>query len=373
MSMPRTLIVRSAGALIFCTASGARAACPVGLTLSVDNDAPASGYSEVKPENWVSHNVEACKGNYRYLSAYVGDGTRKGKALWQPKITVAGTYAVTTSYRASTNRTNDADYTLFDDQGGTQKKSIDQTKGSGCTKALIGKAYCAVGGSCRLVLDGDDGKSDAADVTTFVLESCDATSDAGAPGACDGIKAVSGYEVCEETATTCAGLYSNSAGCTAYCAAAGMVCTARFGAGTGCSSKEAQNPIACGANNGHVSNWCECAYPPGSGGAGGGGGSGSGGASSGGGAGTGGAAGAPDAAQGGGAGTSAGGTAGGWSGTGASIAKTDGGPGNDGGTVANDESGCGCRTAGSGRSLGALGLLLLAAIPAALGRARRRR
>jgi len=70
----------------------ANAACPVGTVITVDNDTPASGYSEEKPANWVSHSVEACLGTYRYLSQYVGDGSRKGKAIWQPKIAVSGNY-----------------------------------------------------------------------------------------------------------------------------------------------------------------------------------------------------------------------------------------------------------------------------------------
>lgn len=357
-SAPAALVL----GLLLSAAPGAHAACPVGLKLSVDNDTAGSGYSEVKPENWVSHNVDACKGTYRYLSAYVGDGTRKGKAIWQPKITTAGMYEVTTGYRASTNRTNDADYTLFDDLGGSQKMSVDQTKGSGCTKAVIGTAYCSVGGSCRLVLDGDDGKSDAADETTFVLKSCDA-SDAGSGGPCDGIKAIASYELCTETPTTCAGLFNDASGCTAYCAAAGMICTARFGAAPGCV-KEANAPIPCGANNAHGSDWCECTLPAGSGGA-----TGSGGTSTGGTTAAGGEAGFPATAGSGGASAGAGGSGGGWTGTGSTVAKVDAGPNTKGGTTADDGGGCGCRT--RPRSPERWGIALLALI-AGLTRTRRR-
>ncbi|HQY60859.1 MAG: hypothetical protein IPQ09_02200 [Myxococcales bacterium] len=166
-------------------ALGAReslAACPVGLAVKVDNDLPGSGYSEVKPENWESHNVDACHGTYRYLSQYIGDRTRKGKAIWQPRITVAGFYEVTASYRGSVNRTNDADYTLYDDKGLVTRASVDQSASSGCTRKAVGTAFCAVGGACRLVLDGDDGKSDAADEATFVLKACE-VPDAGVPDA----------------------------------------------------------------------------------------------------------------------------------------------------------------------------------------------
>jgi MYXO-CTERM domain-containing protein len=363
--------MRSALVLAVLLTAPSAAACPVGLKLSVDNDSPGSGYSEVKPENWLESPVGACKGTYSYLSHTVGDGTRKGKAIWQPKITTAGVYEVTTSFRATQNRTNDADYTLFDDLGGSKKKTVDQTKGSDCTKVVIGTAYCAVGGSCRLVLDGDDGKSDSADETTFVLLSCDATADAGAPGPCDGIKANPAYEVCEESATTCAGVFTNSSGCAAFCAAAGMVCTAQFGGETGCA-KEPQNPFPCGASTGHQSDWCECAKPGGSGGAGG-----TGGTSAGGGASAGGASAGGASAGGGSAGTAggvggeagagnAGGSAGsGWPGTGASVGKVDAGVDLEGGTTPSEESGCGCRAApardrGALVALAALGLVAAA-------------
>jgi len=350
----------SPGAVLLLAAIPASAACPTGLTLEVDNDVPGSGYSEVKPENWVTHSVDSCKGNYRYLSAYVGDGTRKGKAIWRPNITVAGVYEVTTSYRATTNRTNDADYVLYDDQGGAKPKSVNQQSGSGCTKNVIGTAYCAVGGSCRLVLDGDDGKSDSADVTTFVLVSCDEPGDAGAGSACTGIAAVSAFEVCEESSTTCAGVFTNGVGCDAYCAAAGMICTARFGGEPNCQ-KEALSPIDCGASNGHASDWCECAFAAGAGGT----------------SATGGAGGSTVGGA-GGVGATGGdaGTGGGWSG-GAGIGTPAGGSGGSSSAqpgVTEADGGCGCRSVGTRSQAGAawlaLALLLVRRRPSRWGRQR---
>jgi len=52
---------------------------------------------------------------------------------------------VITGYRASVNRTNDADYVLYDDLGGIQKKSVNQQVGTGCTKSTIGIAHCNAG------------------------------------------------------------------------------------------------------------------------------------------------------------------------------------------------------------------------------------
>lgn len=233
--------------------------CP-SVTITVDNDIKGSGYSEVNAQNWVSNSPGACHINYRYLSHTVGDKTRKGKAIWQPKITVTGMWDFTVSYRATSNRTTDADYYVYDDNGGTKHIVINQKHSGDCTKMSLGSFYCKVGGSCRVVLDGtDDSQSDSADMATFKLVKCTGTPPANP---CSGISANKNYELCAWTATTCAGNYLNGAGCKTYCAAAGMVCTARFGGDKGCK-KEPQNPISCNASNGHLSDWCECAYPPG--------------------------------------------------------------------------------------------------------------
>ena len=224
--------------------------------IQVDNDITGSGYSEVKPKNWLSNSVGACHKNYRYLSHTVGDGTRKGKAIWKPKITVTGWYEVKTSYRATTNRTNDADYILYDDNGGTKKVVVNQKHSGDCTKKVLGTIYCKVGGSCRLVLDGDDGQSDAADITSFTLTKCSGTPP---KNPCTKIAANKNYEVCSYTATTCAGVYTNGAGCKVYCAAAGMLCTAHYGGEPGC--KKETTKYACNASSGHKSDWCECALP----------------------------------------------------------------------------------------------------------------
>lgn len=337
--MPRSLSLASL--LVSIASAGAAGACPVGTVLEVDNDIAGSGYSEDQAQNWIAHNVDACHGTYRYLSHTVGDGTRKGRAIWQPKVTVAGTYSVVTGYRASENRTDDADYILYDDAGGTQTKVVDQ-RGNGCTKVTIGTAYCAVGGSCRLVLDGtDDAKSDAADVTTFTLVSCDAQSDAGAQNPCSGIANDSAYELCDSSPTSCSGVFTDGSGCQAFCAAAQMVCAARFGGEPGCA-KEPQNPIPCDANNGHASDYCECALPAGP---------------ADGGAGHSGSAGL--AGQGGQAGAAAVGGSGGSSGSGGSA--SGGLP--SGEALAGEDGGCACRAApsrgGGGPWLGALLLGLL--------------
>jgi hypothetical protein len=68
-------------------AGAAEAACPTGKIITVDNDIPGSGYSEVKPENWTSYEPFACKNGvtskntFRYLTKYSGDKTSTGKAM----------------------------------------------------------------------------------------------------------------------------------------------------------------------------------------------------------------------------------------------------------------------------------------------------
>ncbi|MEZ4227241.1 MAG: MYXO-CTERM sorting domain-containing protein [Polyangiaceae bacterium] len=323
----------------------AAAQCLVGTTITVDNDVPGSGYSEEKPENWLSNNVSACQGTYRYLSHTVGDGTRKDRATWQPKIAIAGYYEVTTGFRATVNRTSDADYVLHDDKGGSTKKVVNQQQGNGCTKVVIGTIYCAVGGTCRLVLDGtDDSQSDSTDVTTFKLVSCDGF-DAGPPGPCAGIAANPSYEVCEETPQSCAGVFTDGSGCVAFCAAAGMTCSARYGGEPGCL-KEPNNPLGCADDNGHGSDYCECVAPP---------------VPDAGTAGGGGVSNADGGAAEGGALGEGGGANNGWGATGAVLGGGSSGTPR-GETRGEDQGGCGCRVSGRQSPLPAWGAWLLAGL-----------
>ena len=239
----------------------AQAPCPP-VEIRVDNDRAGSGYSEVHPENWASHNVGVCAGTYRYLSQHVGDGTRRGQAIWQPAIAQSGWYDVTISYRATVNRTDNARYLLFDDRGGQRVHVENQAHNDDCTRVDVGEIYCAAGGTCRVVLDGNNGESACADETIFQRTRCDGPDMppvAGDP--CDGIRQTQGFELCASTSDTCAGVFDNGAGCTAYCAAAGLICTRRLGGGAGCLSEPGAE-LPCGANNGHQSDWCECGRPP---------------------------------------------------------------------------------------------------------------
>jgi len=82
--------------------------------------------------------------------------------------------------------------------------------------------------------------------------------DTVAPVDCSLISAANpAWEVCETGVDFCNGVFTDGAGCTAYCSAASLICTARFGGEPGCQ-KEPHNPLTCGENNGHQSDWCEC-------------------------------------------------------------------------------------------------------------------
>ena len=65
------------------------------------------------------------------------------------------------------------------------------------------------------------------------------------------------WEVCVTGPDSCAGVFTDGAGCQAYCAPAGLTCTARYGGEPGCI-QEPDNVIDCHASNGHQSDWCEC-------------------------------------------------------------------------------------------------------------------
>ncbi len=265
MSAARRLAPLALGALGVALVAPARAQdCP-STVVRVDNDIAGSGYSEDPAANWVSRPTGACHGTYRYLSHTVGDGSRRGRAIWRPTIPRAGWYEVVTRFRATENRTPDADYVLYGEDGEVIRRSVDQ-RGDGCTAATIGVVRCVPGGACRLVLDGtDDALSDSADLTTFTLVSCDGPPSPPTPGggACDGIAARPGLELCVSEADRCEGVFTGGEGCDAFCAAAGMVCAEAFGGEPGCA-REAQNPLPCGVDSGHQSDWCVCrpAGPP---------------------------------------------------------------------------------------------------------------
>jgi len=115
--------------------------------------------------------------------------------------------------------------------------------------------------------DDDQGDDDTAttddDASDDDTTPADDDDDTVAPVDCSLISAANpAWEVCETGVDFCNGVFTDGAGCTAYCAAASLVCTARFGGEPGCQ-KEPENPLTCGEVNGHNSDWCDCGLPEG--------------------------------------------------------------------------------------------------------------
>ncbi len=74
---------------------------------------------------------------------------------------------------------------------------------------------------------------------------------------CSAISAHADWELCESSTGFCAGVFNDSAGCPAFCAAVGLPATACYGGEPGCQA-EPQNPLDCTTPTGHQSDWCEC-------------------------------------------------------------------------------------------------------------------
>ncbi len=91
-------------------------------------------------------------------------------------------------------------------------------------------------------------------------ETCNAGTCEATTVDCSGIANHATFELCDSSPTHCAGVFTNYEGCTAFCAAAGMVCSSRNGGEPGCQ-QEPGVVLSCGENNGHQSDWCVCGVP----------------------------------------------------------------------------------------------------------------
>jgi hypothetical protein len=119
---------------------------------------------------------------------------------------------------------------------------------------------------------GSDGSGGASDEQEPPLDELPSNGTGGAPAApentggsgspppsavdCSGIAQNPAYELCASSADRCAGVFTNGAGCAAFCAAAGLTCVARYGGEPGCQQES--TPLECAANTGNLSDWCEC-------------------------------------------------------------------------------------------------------------------
>jgi len=133
---------------------------------------------------WNSRAWPTClNGEYRFLTVEL-DRQRRGIAFWSVRIPQNGWYKLETSYRASENRTNDADYAVYVNRTTAEAEnkaapvhaiSINQTQTYGSSTPWVDLGtYCLEKDDISMiVLDGrDDSQSDSADASrwTFVGE-----------------------------------------------------------------------------------------------------------------------------------------------------------------------------------------------------------
>lgn len=75
-------------------------------------------------------------------------------------------------------------------------------------------------------------------------------------GDCSAISANPLWELCESGENYCAGVFTDGAGCAAFCGAAGLECTAKFEGNPGCQKVPIE--YTCDYDTGNMSDWCEC-------------------------------------------------------------------------------------------------------------------
>lgn len=142
---------------------------------------------------------------------------------------------------------------------GAAGEPIDPSSGAGGT-GQAGSGPSASGGNAGSGSAGSGGTQDAG-----------ANPNPPKPVDCSGIKAKPGFELCGSGLDYCDGVFTNGAGCVAFCAAAGLKCASRYGGSANCGGPELNNPLACEAYTGNQSDWCHCQgeAPGGAGGSGG--------------------------------------------------------------------------------------------------------
>ena len=66
------------------------------------------------------------------------------------------------------------------------------------------------------------------------------------------------WTLCSETADTCGAVFTDSAGCGAVCAAAGLICLETYEDAPMCTPDMTRPALSCGAPSGHASDYCLC-------------------------------------------------------------------------------------------------------------------
>lgn len=129
------------------------------------------GYAETGPA-WRTYEYPgAHNGSYRYLSHYGYSVPRKGTAKWTANpLPYDGIYEVHVTYRASENRTPEANYFVVKDMDGNLEEHVINQKGSGIDRKVLGQFKYRKGQRPYVFLDGtDDEYSDSADAAYFKL------------------------------------------------------------------------------------------------------------------------------------------------------------------------------------------------------------
>ncbi len=144
-------------------------------TIIIDNtdSAPAFVLTGNDWTTWGSlgYGFDSGDSDYHYLSHTVGGPDRRGTATWTPDLPTAGLWEITTWWRRTENRTDDADHFITDGAGNVTHVVLDQ-RGTGASGwVLLGQFDCDAGlGGCSVELDGtDDDQSDAANAVRFQL------------------------------------------------------------------------------------------------------------------------------------------------------------------------------------------------------------
>ena len=152
-------------------------------TIIIDNTDGPPGFT-LTGNDWTTWGTlgfgyDGADGDYHYLSHTVGGPDRVGTAAWTPDIPTEGQWQISTWFRMTENRTDDADHFIYDGAGAQTHVSLNQ-QGEGASGWVdLGTYYCTAGvGGCSVVLDGtDDNQSDEANAVRFEF-----VSGGGSPG-----------------------------------------------------------------------------------------------------------------------------------------------------------------------------------------------
>lgn len=129
-----------------------------------------SGYKETG-NAWVTYSFGGSNGNsYRYLSHKNSGVKRVGTVTWTVIAPATGKYQIFVTFRATENRTSDADYNVIVNGKKVLSKILNQRGNKEQRKVLLVTVTANKGDKISIILDGtDDNQSDCADAGIFKL------------------------------------------------------------------------------------------------------------------------------------------------------------------------------------------------------------